>query len=109
MTMTVKDHAILLKNVLNVEENELVSKVLQSCHERLGYLYGRWQDEKEYEEWSDYAMVMQKMAEPLQPLFRIIRYSKRPFGIVFKTRRMNNPTVYVMYADSKHVGWKAIR
>jgi hypothetical protein len=89
---------------LNDVEKKVLSVWMEANHQRLAYLFDRWQDEKEYEEWSDYAMAMQKMVESLQPTFVILKYLKRPFGITFHPK--SNSKRYIIFATAKHVGWR---
>jgi len=47
----------------------------------LGNLYGRWQDEKEFEDFAEYEKVMKKgVGEGCQ----FVKGTKRPFGFVVK-------------------------
>lgn len=52
--------------------------------EFLEYLYSRWQDEKEYEDWSEYVTAIKKKFSN----FDIIKTSKRPFGFSVKCDTM---------------------
>jgi hypothetical protein len=51
--------------------------VLPAVEERLAYLYLRWQDEKEYEDWRDYVKELAKLAGP-----GFVSASQQPFGFV---------------------------
>lgn len=53
------------KNITQSEEKQ----------ERLFYLYGRWQDEKEFEDFKEYEDDMKKCFE------NAIKGTKRPFGV----------------------------
>jgi hypothetical protein len=60
------------QNVINVLNNRQVL-------EHFLYLYERWQDEKEYEDFNDYAKsMMQSMPNGAT----LIKGTKRPFGVV---------------------------
>lgn len=54
---------------------------------KLSNIYFRWQDEKEYEEWSDYVETIEKVFSPL-----VIKVSKRPFG--FSTMLKSKKVVF---------------
>jgi len=47
----------------------------------LGNLYARWQDEKEYEDFNDYAKVIRETFSDL----KIVKVNKRPFGFTVST------------------------
>jgi hypothetical protein len=65
--------------------------------EFLGYLYGRWQDERQYEDIEDY----RKAVEVKAPYVKIIKMSKRPFGFIFEAE---DKKVHVFLKKSK-AGW----
>ena len=50
--------------------------------ELLTNLYGRWADEKQFESFDDYTVVMSKTVEALGGSF--VRGTKRPFGCVYE-------------------------
>lgn len=47
----------------------------------LARLYGRWLDEKEYEDIKDYGVVVQRS---LPAGFRLVEMTKKPFGFTFQ-------------------------
>jgi len=54
--------------------------------EYLGYLYHRWQDEKEYEDFDDYVQAANKKLRELIPArsgIAIFKMNKRPFRVIF--------------------------
>jgi len=55
-----------------------VEKLLKVLDDQLGYGYGRWQDEKEYEDIKDYAVLYAKPAEKLG--WKITKMTARPYG-----------------------------
>ena len=61
---------------------EVAEQAFDAMGERLIYLYSRWQDEREYEDWADYAKEMAKTAA--QSGFVAIKTAKRPFGFTAK-------------------------
>ena len=50
--------------------------------EKISYGYSRWQDEKEYEDISDYAILFREDIEKAGGRFE--RMNKQPFGFVFR-------------------------
>lgn len=74
-----------------------------AMHENFDYLAGRWEDEKEYEDITDYASHIMKF---LPDGFILTKMSQRPFGFYFT---IGNGAVYFYYATSKTVGWKQVK
>lgn len=68
-------------------------KVIDKCNELTAnqdlfhhfiYLYERWQDEKEYEDWNDYAKAMKNAVEAKGDIkINMLGATHRPFGIRF--------------------------
>lgn len=61
---------------MNAEE------IWKSCEIRVSYLFSRWQDEKEYEDFNEYVKVMKQLIEELGGKF--IKGYKRPFGFSYE-------------------------
>ena len=61
-------------------EKENISKVLNDSNaiHHFDYLYWRWQDEKQYEDFNDYVGAMMKYMPSGATL---VKGSKRPFGV----------------------------
>ena len=57
-------------------DEEKVKKILN----KVDYLEGRWQDEREYEDWTDYVESMRKVVEKNGLVFKSA--GKNPFGVV---------------------------
>lgn len=64
-------------------------------------LAARWADEREYEDFADYAEAMKK-ATPEGLTF--VRATKRPFGFIIRTGSGD----FHLFATGSKVGWKAI-
>jgi len=77
-------------------KERLMVKVREYVDGFLGYLYDRWQDEKEYEDFKEYADVMKKKVGDA-----FVRATKRPFGFVMKAE---GGEVQV-YVNSKSFGF----
>lgn len=58
-----------------------LARRFQPLLEKLGYLRDRWQDEREYEDWSDYVEAMKKLTPPEMAF---VKATKAPFGFVVK-------------------------
>jgi len=59
----------------------LINRHFHNLADRFGYLFTRWQDERGYEPWEDYAKAM---ADSLPPGFQFVKATKRPFGCQFR-------------------------
>lgn len=72
---------------------KIKQKVIDKCNELTAnkdlfhhfiYLYERWQDESEYEDWNDYAKDMKEAVEIKGNIkIAMLGAIKRPFGIKF--------------------------
>ncbi len=51
--------------------------------EFIGYLYDRWQDERDYEDIEEYAAALRKRAE--KHGLKVVKAYRRPFGFTIKT------------------------
>lgn len=64
---------------MNIEETKKeMRKVLDGTEIVLSNLYGRWMDEREYENIEDYAAPINKVLEPMG--YKVEKMYKRPFG-----------------------------
>ena len=55
--------------------------MIKKIAQHLGYLFDRWQDEKEYEDFSDYVASMKKIIEGAGGKF--VKMTKSPFRVTF--------------------------
>jgi len=88
--------------------NNKIMTLFEALTDRLSYLYGRWQDEKEYEEFQEYINNLCKFFEKVKKEHKIsnaifVKMQKRPFQFVFD---FEGYTVN-FYINSKKLGWKA--
>lgn len=84
---------------------EVCSKIDKMFYENsilLDELYQRWQNEREYEEWKDYAKRMSLM---LPKDFTFKRATKRPFGFEFEAQGAPEGALYAMTATAHGVAW----
>ena len=65
---------------------EKAKPVYRAVIDRLGYLYSRYQDEKEYEDFKDYIEEIKKALAKATSDFVFVSAGKRPFGFVFKDK-----------------------
>jgi len=87
------------------ERARLLNALLKQYEERLGYFYCRWQDEKEYEDWADYAEAMKKLVDETEGV-DFVRATKRPFGFTLLHHGLRLKVRF--YANSRYLGWKVI-
>ena len=69
--------ALTAKRVEEVKAS--LRTIIQSdtAGDKIAYLYSRWEDEKEYEDWAEYEEVLRK----LTPVWaKFVKGLKRPFG-----------------------------
>ena len=78
----------------------IMEDLLKKHGQGLEYLYDRWQDEKEYEDWADYAAQMKKMFGNM-----FVKATQRPFGVVIKIDgRLRQAKITV---NSRSISWTA--
>ena len=65
----------------DVERRRKASQFWSACEETMGSLVGRWSDEKEYEDFNEYRIPLDKIAA--KHGISITSMSKRPFGCKF--------------------------
>jgi hypothetical protein len=82
--------------------NAAVERVNQQS-DHLGYLYGRWQDEKEYEDWDNYKTAIVEAFSG----FEITKIRKSPFEfVIVMDPGMPNMRVRV---NSREISWKRVK
>lgn len=81
-----------------------INKMFDDVLESMGYLYSRWQDEKQYEDFEEYKKVMIKNLEPFEG-FTLTKATKRPFGFQFT---IGNGALYAVEVNSRSSSWGRI-
>ena len=79
-----------------------INAFMDASADRMCYLYGRWQDEKEYEDFNDYIDAMRKM---LPDGFKFEGATKMPFGVRFS---IEGSGVYFFGINSSKLYWKRV-
>ena len=77
-----------------------MEKLLDKTTSLISYLYGRWQDEKEYEDFGDYAKAIQIEVGSI-----FVKATKRPFGFIVDIPGF--PYKVQIYINQKAIGWKS--
>lgn len=83
----------------SVADKNRINGMFDAVQERMSYLYWRWQDEKEYEDFADYAAEMKKL---LPADFTFIKGTKRPFGFTFS---IGTDAVYFINVKNRSYLW----
>jgi len=81
----------------------LANKIFEEMQEFLTQLYGRWQDEKEYEDFADYKAIVAKTFSEKYPVSDI-SLAKRPFAVTFTLA----DCVYVITVKATEYSYKRI-
>ena len=84
------------------ECGKFLSGLIEKHQERMEYLYDRWQDEKEYEDWNEYQMAMKGMFGDL-----FVRAMKRPFCAVIRIGIRGVDKEIKITVNSRSVGWSS--
>lgn len=80
--------------------NQFINDPVKS--DRLGYLWSRWQDEKEYEDFGEYEKVLRTL---VPEGFTFVKSSKRPFGM-----RVSYSGIHaVVTVTGRSIGWKIVQ
>jgi len=69
---------------------------------RLSYLWGRWQDEQEYEEWNDYHAEFEKLCAAEGVLIKLVRSTRRPFAMHMTHASCAN-AIFILTVTSRNV------
>ena len=88
---------------MNESTKNTINKHMSKIGNKLGYLYDRWQDEKEYEDWTDYETEMKKLVNNGDFVF--VSSMKRPFGLKAKIEDW----VVKFTVTSRDMGWSAVK
>jgi len=88
---------------MSLADQDKANAVSEQMMPLLSNLWGRWQDEKEYEDWRDYENAI-RIAVPLHP-HPIIKISKRPFGVTFALGKYH----IQLYINANTCGWKRVK
>ena len=73
-----------------IEETETTEEKVKAFYaedrvvDLINNLYARWQHESEYEDFADYAALMEKLFEGMDDSFTFVKAVQRPFGMKFK-------------------------
>ena len=84
-THTPDPAAILPVDAATLARRAKLNKAIGNAkfQERLGYLYSRWQDEGQYEDFKEYGIAMHKASTALKMKgLTFVKATKRPFGLL---------------------------
>lgn len=82
---------------------EFQEKVMTEMADKVGYLYDRWQDEKEYEDFADYKAEACRFCN--EKGYKYMKLSKRPFTL---TLRFNDAIIMDLVVTARQIKtvWK---
>lgn len=105
--VVVRKKVLVKMNSITLEKTNTIFNALK---DRLEYLYGRWQDEKKYENFNEYIANLKALFETVIVEHKsqnavFVKIGKRPFGITFDFEGWR----VVCSCNSKHIGWTATR
>jgi hypothetical protein len=86
------------------ENLALINAAFTSMEEQMSYLYSRWQDELEHEDFADYEANMKANLLAKIPKAEDVTCSKKPFGITFSL----DGKKYQFKVTSKSYEWKRV-
>lgn len=85
--------------------SKVMDGIVRKVGDTLANLYGRWLDEREHENFADYAKVMADMCQTFDCKF--IKASKRPFGFTIQPNGF--PYAVLVSVNTNSIGWKAVK
>jgi len=80
---------------------EIMGQLVEKVAETMCSLYDRWQDEKDYEEFSDYAKAMKKEVGS-----GFVKATKRPFGFIVQMEGF--PYKARVSVNSQSISWSNV-
>lgn len=96
----------MAKQVIQSVTPEAV-KFVNDVEAPLTNLWGRWQDEKEYEDIKDYALPLKSVADAAG--VEVIKMTKSPFGCHFRVKAgANAGRTFKVYFKGRYYGWQRI-
>ena len=87
-----------MNNAVLKKTNSIFDQVI----DKITYLYCRWQDEKDYEDFDDYVKEARKSVEKANGNF--VKMTKRPFGVTISIGQVR----VLISVTSRQLGWKQI-
>lgn len=81
-----------------------IEKMFNDIQLLLSNLYGRWLDEREYEDINSYSVVLEKI---MPDGLTIVKMNKKPFGFNFRIEGFD--AEYQMFCKSGSIGWKRLK
>lgn len=82
--------------------HKVVGEFVNKNVQLIGNLWGRWQDEKEYEDINEYGA---RIAKEFPEGWKLVKTNKRPFGVVIAIGEEHHQIA----ATSREIKWKRIK
>ncbi len=89
----------MTKNEVIEEANRIFEELWDTSGQKLEYLKGRWDDEKEYEDWKDYDKEIRHLLET----YNIVKVLK--VGVVIRTENFD----LQIKITARKIGWKIVK
>lgn len=87
-----------------------IESLFQAMFQPLCNLYGRWLDEKQFEDPNEYKKVMEDWFNEKAPKdFTFVSASMRPFGITFNVPFQGRQILIRMKVNSTQASWGQVR
>lgn len=85
---------------------EVIQSEVSKIQETVGYAYIRYQDERDFEPWSEFSDYLISAAKNagLQP----IKTQRRPFGVVIRFPDLLKTVDVLVYSNPSFVCWKTV-
>jgi hypothetical protein len=87
---------------MSIEISKAIETFVSANQNLLGNLWGRWQDEKEYEDINEYGAVI---AKNFPEGWKLIKSAKRPFGVTVQIEQEQ----WQVSVTGRSMGWKRIK
>jgi hypothetical protein len=75
-----------------------VDRILEAHADRMLYLRDRWQDEREYEDWSDYEKAIKALLDGGEE-YEATKITKRPFKVFVYNKILNETFIFIIKAN----------
>ena len=84
------------------EDLKRINDMFDATENLISQLYGRWLNEKDYEDIHDYKRIIE---QSIPKGFTILKMVKRPFGFRFS---IGTEAEYSVYCKATSVGWNRV-
>lgn len=90
-------------NQIVEERKQKAEAIFEALETTICNLHGRWQDEKDHEDWADYAKAMKKAITGQGGTF--VKARKRPFSLTYELEG----ATYQIFCNRREYGFKRLK